>query len=129
MNALAPSNQDPTPSPSTFAYVPPNFVRDYVKGDLVFHCGDRVTGLQTVVSGLVRLTYLTEQGREVTVRLAGPGDVLEPNFLTPAARHTGDAVCVTPNVALTYTPRAAFSRGVCVTATLFKTTAQDTCYP
>ena len=119
MNALAPSNRDHTPS----VYVPSGLVRNYVKGDLVFHCGDRVTGLQTVASGLVRLTHLTEQGREITVRLAGPDDVLEPNFLTPDARHTGDAVCVTPNVALTYTPRAAFSRDVPLD--LFRQVAQQ----
>ena len=123
MNALALSNRDHTPSPFTFAYVPPSLVRDYVKGDLVFHCGDRVTGLQTVASGLVRLTYLTEQGREITVRLAGPGNILEPNFLTPDAHHTVDAVCVTPNVALTYTPRAAFSREVPLD--LFRQVAQQ----
>ena len=82
-----------------------------------------MTGLQTVVSGLVRLTHLTEQGREITVRLAGPGDVLEPNFLTPDARHAVDAVCVTPNVALTYTPRAAFSKGVPLD--LFRQVAQQ----
>ena len=122
MNSLAPPIQTPTPSP-TPAHVSTRLTRTYAKGEHIFYCGDLVTGLLTVVVGLVRLVHFTEEGREITVRLAGPGDMLEPNFLTPQARCTADALCVTPHVALAYMPCDAFSQGV--PAALFRQVAQQ----
>lgn len=87
---------------------PLNLVRHYAKGEPVFHLGDPVTGLLTVRSGLVRLVHLTEEGREVTVRLAEPGDVLRPDVPGQRARHTADARCVT-EVTLDYTSRESLS--------------------
>ena len=88
----------------------PSPLRHFMKGEPVFHCGDPAAGLFTVRSGLVRLVHLTEEGREVTVRLAGPGDVLEPHVLGQHARHSADARCVT-EAALDYTPQGVLLRG------------------
>ncbi len=86
-------------------------VRHYAKGEPVFHCGDPVAGLFTVRIGLVRLVHLTEEGREVTVRLAGPGDVLGPDALRPHARYSADARCMS-EVALDYTSRESVLGGL-----------------
>lgn len=88
------------------------FIRSYTKGELVFSGGDEVTGLWVVVCGLVRLVHLTEEGSEITVRLAGPGDVLEPNFFGPSVRHSTDAVCVSERTILEYVPRQECSSGM-----------------
>lgn len=90
--------------------------RHFTRGEPVFHCGDPVVGLYAVKSGLVRLVHLTEEGREITVRLAGPGDVLgsdvlESSVLGRRVHHTADARCVT-EVTLDYTPRESLLEGL-----------------
>ncbi len=102
----------PTPDkiPPPAPYGAPNLFRHFTRGEPVFHCGDPVAGLYTVKSGLVRLVHLTEEGREITVRLAGPGDVLRPSALGQRACHTADARCVT-EVTLDYTPRESLLEG------------------
>ena len=102
----------PTPDkiPPSAPYGAPNLFRHFTRGEPVFHCGDPVAELYTVKSGLVRLVHLTEEGREITVRLAGPGDVLRPSALGQRACHTADARCVT-EVTLNYTPREFLLEG------------------
>lgn len=92
-------------------YGAPGLFRRFAKGEPVFHCGDVVAGLYTVRSGLVRLVHLTEEGREITVRLAGPGDVLGSSVLGQRVYHTADARCVT-EVTLDYTPSESLFEGL-----------------
>ena len=103
-----------TPTPNevlpSAPYGAPNLFCHFTRGEPVFHCGDPVAGLYTVRSGLVRLVHLTEEGREITVRLAGPGDVLRPSALGQRVHHTADARCVT-EVTLDYTPRESLLEG------------------
>ena len=100
----------PSTNVVTPSYSPAQLTRYYTRGQPVFHCGDPVTGLWSVTSGLVRLVRLTEAGRGITVRLAGPGDVLEPNILRGGSGCSADALCVTERVVLSYTPRCALLR-------------------
>ncbi len=121
MTVFAPSNftqsgkgwaAPPHAPPSPLWPASSGFVRDYAKTSPIFYSGDEVTGLSTVVSGLVKLVHLTEAGREITVRLAGPGDVLEPNFLDKNARHSADAHPVTAYVTLNHVSRDVFLQGL-----------------
>lgn len=50
----------------------------WAEGDPVFLAGDRVEGSYLVVSGRVRVTRDTIDGREITVDIAAPGDVIGP---------------------------------------------------
>ena len=59
----------------------------------------------------MRLVHLTEEGREITVRLAGPGDVLGSSVLGQRVHHTADARCVT-EVTLDYTPPESLFEGL-----------------
>ena len=85
-------------------------VKRFRRGEVVFHQGDECAGLLELVSGLVKLTRLTPEGRELVVRLAGPGDVLEPTFLDARPRFGADACCVTDEVTVRTTCREDFLR-------------------
>ncbi|WP_156119457.1 Crp/Fnr family transcriptional regulator [Corynebacterium humireducens] len=50
----------------------------WAEGDPVFLAGEEVTGSYLVVSGRVRVTRDTIDGKEITVDIAAPGDVIGP---------------------------------------------------
>ena len=85
-------------------------IRTFERGEAIFYQGDPCDGLLELTSGLVKLTQVTRKGREVVLRLAGPGDVLEPTFLDLDPRHGTDAHCVTDGVAIRTTWREDFLR-------------------
>lgn len=61
-------------------------------GALLFQRGDQGSYLVALTSGRVRLTIATPQGRELTLRHAGPGDLLGEMALFDAEPRSADAV-------------------------------------
>jgi len=49
--------------------------RKWTSGELLFSTGDASDGFHIVMDGLVRLTLITEDGAELTVRDAGAGEI------------------------------------------------------
>lgn len=56
----------------------------WAEGEPILLAGDRAAGSYLVVSGRVRVTRDTIDGREITVDLAAPGDVVGPLHTEPA---------------------------------------------
>ena len=56
------------------------------KGDVIFAPGDSPDALYVLTSGLVALSYLSDDGQESILRVFGPGDVFGELFLTVRAR-------------------------------------------
>ena len=60
--------------------------RRFGKGDVIFAPGDPPDALYVLTSGLVALSYLSDDGQESILRVFGPGDVFGEVFLTVRAR-------------------------------------------
>lgn len=67
-------------------------------GALLFQRGDRGDYLVALASGRVRLAITTPQGRELTLRHAGPGDLLGEMALFDAKPRSADAVAAVGTV-------------------------------
>lgn len=78
-------------------------------GAVLFQRGDRGDHLVALASGRVRLSITTPQGRELTLRHAGPGDLLGEMALFDAAPRSADAVAAVATVGHVL-HRAAFQR-------------------
>lgn len=73
-------------------------VRRWPAGALLFQRGDGGDYLVALASGRVRLAITTPQGRELTLRHAGPGDLLGEMALFDAEPRSADAVAVAGTV-------------------------------
>lgn len=51
-------------------------VRRVQRGTTILHCGDRNGGMVILMSGQVRVSVFSEDGKEVTLAVLGPGEVL-----------------------------------------------------
>ncbi len=60
--------------------------RRFSKGSTIFAPGDVPDAVYVLTSGLVTLSYLSEDGQEFILRVFGPGDVFGELFLTVPAR-------------------------------------------
>lgn len=60
--------------------------RRFPKGRTIFAPGDPTDGLYVLVSGLVTLSHVSEDGRESILRVFGPGDVFGEIFLAVRTR-------------------------------------------
>lgn len=69
-------------------------------GDMIFQRGDPGDAMYIVESGAIRLARDSAQGREFTVRLAGPGEIFGEIAVIDGAGRTTDAAAVTPSVVL-----------------------------
>lgn len=78
----------------------------YKAGQLVFHDGNTPFGLYCVFSGAVKVAKLGPAGREQTVRLARPGDLLGYRALFADEPYTGTAVALEDSL-LCFVPRDA----------------------
>lgn len=70
--------------------------RSWASGQVVFQRGDRAEELIILASGLVRLSLITEEGREVTVRMATAGDLFGELAVLDGASRSTDATAITP---------------------------------
>lgn len=70
----------------------------YRKGQVVFHEGNPPFGLFCVFSGALKVTKAGPAGREQTVRLARPGDLLGYRALFADEPYTGSAVALEDSI-------------------------------
>ena len=78
----------------------------YAKGQVVFHDGNSPFGLFCVYAGSVKVTKMGPVGREQTVRLARPGDLVGYRALFADEPYTATAVALEDSL-LCFIPRAA----------------------
>lgn len=76
----------------------------YKAGQVIFHEGNTALGLYCVSSGAVKIAKLGPAGREQTVRLSRPGDLLGYRALFADEPYTGTAVALEDS-ALCFIPR------------------------
>lgn len=50
--------------------------RDWQRGEILFHAGDRADSAIVLVGGLVKVHKVTKEGSDVVLALLGPGDLL-----------------------------------------------------
>ncbi|WP_342359485.1 Crp/Fnr family transcriptional regulator [Terrarubrum flagellatum] len=74
-------------------------------GETLFHRDDPGDAMFIVETGAIRLARDSAQGREFTVRLAGPGEAFGEIALLDGAGRTTDAAAVTPSTLLSLSRR------------------------
>ena len=73
-------------------------VREAVRGQVIFEEGDPAEGLYSVCSGLVKLTKAGPSGRQVILRLAGPGELLGYRAVLAGVPYMATALAAVPTV-------------------------------
>ncbi len=68
--------------------------RSYDPGELVFRRGDEGNSMMVVVSGQVKMTSLSSDGRELIINMMGPGEVFGELALLDGHPRSTDAVTV-----------------------------------
>lgn len=68
--------------------------RAFEPGEVLFRQGDPCLSLFILIEGQVKLLKLGSGGQERIVYVAGGGDLLGINFLSPDATHTTTAICL-----------------------------------
>lgn len=68
--------------------------RSFEPGETLFQRGDRGDGLMVVVDGLVRLSLERANGRSLSLRLAGPGEVFGEIALIDGGGRSADATAI-----------------------------------
>ncbi len=68
--------------------------RDYPRGTTILRRGDPGTGMVVVLAGRVRVGVTSEDGREVTLGILGPGDVLGEMALLDGEDRSADATAL-----------------------------------
>jgi CRP-like cAMP-binding protein len=66
-------------------------VRRIVRGEVIRRRGDPGSGMVVIVSGRVRISLVSEDGREVTLTMLGPGEVLGEMTLLDGSECSADA--------------------------------------
>ncbi|HEY3998894.1 MAG TPA: Crp/Fnr family transcriptional regulator [Candidatus Xenobia bacterium] len=70
------------------------YVRDFRKGEVLFHEGDPGDTLYILVAGAIKVYRVTEEGWEKTIHLAGEGDFLGEMSLLDGAPRSATAECL-----------------------------------
>jgi len=81
------------------ASVPKTVVR-YRRGDAIFTQGDACEHVMYIQVGGVKLSVLSETGREAVIAMLGPGDFFGERCLAGQALHMGSASAITPTTIL-----------------------------
>ena len=82
---------------------------DFSPGDTVCRQGDAADGLYVVLSGTLKVSVLQSNGRELTLAVLGPGEVVGELALTDRAGRSADVVALEPS-ALLWIDRASFDQ-------------------
>jgi CRP-like cAMP-binding protein len=83
--------------------------KTFAAGETIFLKGDAAGACYIIASGYVRLSVLSAEGRELSVRLAGDGSMFGEIAALDGGVRTTDATCVTPVQAFVL-PRSALSQ-------------------
>ena len=76
-------------------------VRRVLRGEMIRRRGDPGSGMVIIVSGRVRISLVSEDGREVTLTVLGPGEVLGEMTLLDGGEVSADATAQEDCVLLT----------------------------
>lgn len=79
--------------------------RRFAAGDTVFVKGDPGTSMMAVLEGRIRISSISEEGREVMLAVFGPGDVFGEIAMIDGGERTADAVALEPTLLLVLTRR------------------------
>lgn len=71
-------------------------VRSFPKGNVLFHEGDACHAAYLVLEGNVKLTLYSEEGREFTLHVYGPGEIAGFIPILDGRPHLGSGVTLTP---------------------------------
>lgn len=89
------------------------YVEHWVAGQTLFQRGDSDDRLIAVISGQVRLSLVTPQGRELVIKILGPWEMLGELAVLDGLPRSADAVALEPTAAIVFT-RQTFL-GLCAT--------------
>jgi CRP/FNR family cyclic AMP-dependent transcriptional regulator len=67
-------------------------VHGYPKGNILFHHGEESLAVYVVIRGRVRISLISEDGREVLLELGGPGTVCGLTAALDGGPHSGTAI-------------------------------------
>jgi CRP-like cAMP-binding protein len=81
-------------------------VKEFARGDMLYHAGDPVNRVILVTAGFVKITQLGNGGGEVILRFCGPGDVLGAVCQDAAVQHRTTAQAFRQCRALVWEARA-----------------------
>ncbi len=73
---------------------------DYRRGESIFAQGDGAGHVMYIQSGGVKLSVVSQAGREAVVAMLGPGDFFGEGCLAGQPRRMGSATALTPSVVL-----------------------------
>jgi CRP/FNR family cyclic AMP-dependent transcriptional regulator len=82
---------------------------DYARGDMVFAQGDQCDSVMYVENGGVKLSVISETGREAVVALLGHGDFFGEGCLAGQPIRTGTATAITGSTILSIDKRHMMS--------------------
>lgn len=82
-------------------------MREFQKGEALFHEGDAADHLLTVVTGRVKVFKTTARGTDVILEIFGPGDPVGAVAVYEVRAYPASAVALEPTVCLTI-PRSDF---------------------
>ena len=75
-------------------------VQNHRRGSVILRKGDPATGMIVLLQGRVRVSILSEEGRELTLRILGPGEVLGEISLLDGQERSADVTALAPCVLL-----------------------------
>ena len=78
----------------------PGKILSYRRGEVIFSQGDAPTSVMHVHEGAVKLSVLSELGREAVVAVRGPGDFFGEGCLAGQRVRMGTATAITPSTIL-----------------------------
>jgi CRP/FNR family cyclic AMP-dependent transcriptional regulator len=83
-------------------------VKEFKKAELVYSQGDAADSVMYLQKGSVKLTVVSEGGKEAVVAILGPGDFLGEGCLAGQSVRMGTAATITPSTLLVIEKREMF---------------------
>ncbi len=83
--------------------------KTWAPGTTIFQRGDEGDGMIVVLAGRVRLSLLARDGREISLKHAGPGEIIGEIALLDGGPRSADATALTRTEGC-FLPRAGFQR-------------------
>lgn len=68
--------------------------KNFKKGEIIFHEDTPSCGLYYIIKGIIKIYITDESGREIILRLAGPGDIIGHQFIFRNKNHTESSKAV-----------------------------------
>ncbi len=73
------------------------FVRRAASGEMLFQKGDPGDSLMAIISGRIKISALSESGKEVVLNILGPGEMFGEIALIDGRERTADASAMAPS--------------------------------